>query len=288
VNIGLNTTSSASLYSNLVLPEKEKPRRQHERDRLTEPPRKKQMTRPLASTMPIPSLTQTFQTNALFVGNLKWWTRDQDLLNIFSQFGTVTALKIHADKINGKSKGYAYIEYSPQNPQAAAQAKAKLHGFTLHGGKLTITFASVDKIKLPEFSNTPYSNPSAPKLGGAPGLPGMDLGALGNLNLGNLPAINPVSLGLTNTDLLKKLNLGGSQGISSLLNSLKGKARDSHSRSGSYSSRSNSRSRSYSRSRSPTPRKKRKVAERRVKKERERRDDRGGRDRKSYRSRRDR
>jgi len=245
------------------------------------------MIRPLASTMPIPSLPQTFQTNALFVGNLKWWTRDQDLLNIFSQFGTVTALKIHADKINGKSKGYAYIEYSPQNPQAAAQAKAKLHGFTLHGGKLTITFASVDKIKLPEFSNTPYSNPSAPKLGGAAGLPGMDLGAL-NLNLSNLPAINPVSLGLTNTDLLKKLNLGGSQGISSLLNSLKGKTRDSRSRSGSYSSRSNSRSRSYSRSRSPTPRKKRKGGDRRVKKERERRDDRGGRERKSYRSRRDR
>merc|ERR1719336_3126840 len=158
------------------------------------------MTQPLATVpMSMPTLPQNFQTNALFVGNLKWWTRDQDLLNIFSQFGTVTALKIHADKINGKSKGYAYIEFSHENPQAAAQAKSKLHGFTLHGGKLTINFASLDKIKLPEFSNTPYSNPSAPlrlpKIGGAGIAGGMDLGALGNLDLSSLPAINPVSLG---------------------------------------------------------------------------------------------
>lgn len=224
-----------------------------------------QKNAPIVNQNVIPkSYSTSYQTNALFVGNLKWWTRDQDLLNIFSQFGTVTALKIHADKVNGKSKGYAYIEYSSENIKAAGQAKEKLHGFMLHGGKLSITFASPDKIKLPEFSNTPYvpANPipqavvSRTQTAYAPRtttqfqdlpqplMPGLPLPT-------DFNPLNSLQYGMKNTSLLKQFKLNGGN-LNALLNTLRkqGDSSGSRSRSSSYT---RSRSRSYSRSQSRSP-----------------------------------
>merc|ERR550517_1694101 len=91
-------------------------------------------------------------SNTLYVGNLRWWVTDQDLFNLFSQFGIITALKIHADKVNGKSKGYAFVQYDTGHPMAAGHAREKLNGFLLEDtGTLYVAFADPQKINLPEF-----------------------------------------------------------------------------------------------------------------------------------------
>jgi len=215
-----------------------------------------------------------YQTNALFVGNLKWWTRDQDLLNIFSQFGTVTALKIHADKVNGKSKGYAYIEYSSAKPEAALSAKQKLHGYQLHGGKLTITFASPDKIKLPEFTNTPYvpTGSSQPQtrtqapFGSATNFPSSIPNVPGLPNLpGALPSLlQNVSLPFNSSSILKQLGKLSGGKMSALLKSFKKRQSNSRSRSSSYSSNSRSNSRSASRNRKDRSRSRERKNKRRI------------------------
>jgi len=100
------------------------------------------------------------QSNTVYVGNLRWWVTDQDLWNLFSQFGVIGSLKIHADKVNGKSKGYGYIQFEQSHPMAAAHAREKLNGYHLEdNGELRVEFTSKDKIKQQEFANsTTYFN----------------------------------------------------------------------------------------------------------------------------------
>jgi cleavage and polyadenylation specificity factor subunit 6/7 len=54
------------------------------------------------------------------------WTTDQDLEDICSQFGRVKQVRFFENKQNGRSKGYALVEY--HDAEASRQAKDKLHG----------------------------------------------------------------------------------------------------------------------------------------------------------------
>ena len=46
----------------------------------------------------------------IYVGNLSWSMTDEDLTNLFTQYGTVTSGKILKDKMNGRSKGFGFVE----------------------------------------------------------------------------------------------------------------------------------------------------------------------------------
>ena len=54
------------------------------------------------------------------------WTTDQDLENLFSEFGKIKNIKFIEEKGNGKSKGYAIVEFA--NSEAAKHAKEKVNG----------------------------------------------------------------------------------------------------------------------------------------------------------------
>jgi cleavage and polyadenylation specificity factor subunit 6/7 len=54
------------------------------------------------------------------------WTTDQDLEDVCSQFGKVKQVKFFENKQNGRSKGYALVEY--YDAEASRQAKEKLQG----------------------------------------------------------------------------------------------------------------------------------------------------------------
>ncbi len=50
--------------------------------------------------------------NRLFVGNLSYQTMEIDLQDYFSQAGVVTSVNLMLDKVTGKSRGLAFVEFA--------------------------------------------------------------------------------------------------------------------------------------------------------------------------------
>jgi len=70
-------------------------------------------------------------TNKLFVGNLAWTTKSDDLQNFFSQAGNVTSATVIIDKATQRSKGFGFVEFT--TPEEAENAKTMLEGKDLNG-----------------------------------------------------------------------------------------------------------------------------------------------------------
>ena len=72
----------------------------------------------------------------IYVGNLSWGLKDQDLANLFTPFGEVASAKIVMDKFTQRSKGFGFVEM-PNDEQAQA-AIAQLNGREIEGRNLVV------------------------------------------------------------------------------------------------------------------------------------------------------
>ena len=72
----------------------------------------------------------------IYVGNLSWNLKDQDLLNLFASHGDVASAKIVTDKFTGRSKGFGFVEM-PNDDQAQA-AIAALNGTEVDGRNVVV------------------------------------------------------------------------------------------------------------------------------------------------------
>lgn len=75
----------------------------------------------------------------LFVGNLSYQTMENDLQELFSQAGAVTSVNLMLDKFTGKSRGFAFIEFS--SSEDANKAVEMFHGKDFQGRALTVNIA---------------------------------------------------------------------------------------------------------------------------------------------------
>jgi RNA recognition motif-containing protein len=75
----------------------------------------------------------------LFVGNLNYRTLERDLHDHFSQAGVVTSCNLMLDKFTGKSRGFAFIEFSTR--EEAAKAIEMFHSKDFQGRQLTVNLA---------------------------------------------------------------------------------------------------------------------------------------------------
>ena len=77
--------------------------------------------------------------NKLYVGNLPYSVRDDDLQQAFSQFGSVTSAKVMMERDTGRSKGFGFVEMgSDAEAQAAIQG---MNGQPLSGRSLVVNEA---------------------------------------------------------------------------------------------------------------------------------------------------
>jgi cold-inducible RNA-binding protein len=75
----------------------------------------------------------------LFVGNLSYQTMENDLQDYFSQAGVVSSVNLMMDKFTGKSRGFAFIEFS--SPNDANKAVEMFHNKDFQGRALTVNIA---------------------------------------------------------------------------------------------------------------------------------------------------
>jgi RNA recognition motif. (a.k.a. RRM, RBD, or RNP domain) len=75
----------------------------------------------------------------LYVGNLAYSIRDNDLEQAFSQYGSVASAKVMMERDSGRSKGFGFVEMgSDAEAQAAIEG---LNGHALEGRSLTVNEA---------------------------------------------------------------------------------------------------------------------------------------------------
>ena len=77
--------------------------------------------------------------NKLYVGNLPYSVRDDDLQQAFSEFGSVSSAKVMMERDTGRSKGFGFVE---MGSDAEAQAAINgMNGQSLGGRSVTVNEA---------------------------------------------------------------------------------------------------------------------------------------------------
>lgn len=73
------------------------------------------------------------------MGNLSYQTLERDLQDHFSAAGVVVNVNLMLDKFTGRSRGFAFVEFS--TPEEAQKAVDMFHGKDLGGRALTVNIA---------------------------------------------------------------------------------------------------------------------------------------------------
>jgi RNA recognition motif-containing protein len=72
----------------------------------------------------------------IYVGNLSWNLKDQDLSNLFASYGEVTSAKIVTDKFTQRSKGFGFVEMADDT--SAQAAITALNGSEVDGRNIVV------------------------------------------------------------------------------------------------------------------------------------------------------
>ena len=75
----------------------------------------------------------------LYVGNLSYSANEDELRELFSQYGTVESVAVITDRDTGRSKGFGFVEFN--NDQEAQAAISGLNGKEVSGRSLTVSQA---------------------------------------------------------------------------------------------------------------------------------------------------
>uniref|UniRef100_A0A7C4TLP5 RNA-binding protein n=1 Tax=candidate division WWE3 bacterium TaxID=2053526 RepID=A0A7C4TLP5_UNCKA len=79
------------------------------------------------------------QKNKLYVGNLPFAVRDEDLANMFAEFGEISEAKVITDKFSGRSKGFGFVTFASE--EDAAKAVEAMNAKEVEGRPLTVNVA---------------------------------------------------------------------------------------------------------------------------------------------------
>jgi RNA recognition motif-containing protein len=75
---------------------------------------------------------------SLFVGNLPWSVRDEELKALFEQHAPVISARVITERDSGRSRGFGFVEVDAAHVQALINA---LNGYVLMGRPLTVNEA---------------------------------------------------------------------------------------------------------------------------------------------------
>ena len=75
----------------------------------------------------------------IYVGNLDYKVDEKDLGDVFGEYGTVSSAIVIMDKMNGRSKGFGFVEM--ENQDEAKKAIQELDGASFQNRKIMVNEA---------------------------------------------------------------------------------------------------------------------------------------------------
>lgn len=78
-------------------------------------------------------------TKKIYVGNLSWNTTEDELTDLFAQYGEVISTRIITDRDTNRSKGFGFVEMAEED--AAVAAISTFNGKELDGRNLRVNEA---------------------------------------------------------------------------------------------------------------------------------------------------
>jgi RNA recognition motif-containing protein len=75
----------------------------------------------------------------IYVSNLSFNVRDEDLQEYFAEYGEVSSAKVIMDKFTNKSRGFAFVEMPDE--EAAKKAIQELDGASVDGRTIGVSVA---------------------------------------------------------------------------------------------------------------------------------------------------
>ena len=79
----------------------------------------------------------------IYVGNLSYEITDENLQELFEEFGEVVSSKVISDRYTGRSKGFGFVEMS--NDSDADSAIQQLNGTEVKGRNIKVNVAKPRK-----------------------------------------------------------------------------------------------------------------------------------------------
>jgi RNA recognition motif-containing protein len=86
----------------------------------------------------------------IYVGNLSFDTRDNDLRTAFEQYGAVDSARVVTDRETGRSRGFGFVEMADSGE--AKSAINGLNGRDLQGRTITANEARPKEDRKPSYS----------------------------------------------------------------------------------------------------------------------------------------
>ena len=100
----------------------------------------------------------------LYVGNLAYSIRDNDLEQAFGQYGSVASAKVMMERDTGRSKGFGFVEMGT-DAEALAAVEA-MNGHSLQGRALTVNEARPMEARPPRTGGGGYGGGGGGGYGG--------------------------------------------------------------------------------------------------------------------------
>jgi cold-inducible RNA-binding protein len=104
-------------------------------------------------------------SSKVFVGNLSFDTARDELERLFSEHGEIVDLSIPTDRLSGRPRGFAFVEYA--SDEQAAAAIAKLNGVELDGRNLRVNEATERPFRAPGGGGPGFGAPAPGRRRGA-------------------------------------------------------------------------------------------------------------------------
>jgi len=74
----------------------------------------------------------------LYVGNLPWATRAEDLIDAFSSYGEVISGRVISDRETGRSRGFGFVEVGDDDAERIIEG---MNGAEMNGRVITVNEA---------------------------------------------------------------------------------------------------------------------------------------------------